>query len=135
MRSGNHDKGNRRNPGEIQVEHEIEMKSVPISEVMGHESGHGHGHGGNLNGGGSEEDIGNAGRMSPAGSERNLVWQQDDVPFYGTGQSQGVPGMGMGMGMGHGKKVTTITTCQGPVTNSGSNSRQEQQQAREREMV
>ncbi|KAK1777589.1 hypothetical protein QBC45DRAFT_184035 [Copromyces sp. CBS 386.78] len=142
MRSGNH--GNHCRPGEIQVEHEIEMKSVPISEVLGHDES-GHGHGGTLNGGGSEEDVGNAGRISPAGSERNLVWQQqqqqDDVPFYGTGQGQamGVPGMGMGMGMGmglghHAKKVTTITTCQGPTNSSGSRQEQ-QQQAREREMV
>lgn len=134
MRSGNHSHGSHIRPGEIQVEHEIEMKSVPISEVLGHESAH-HGHGGSgINGGGSEEDMTVVGRISPAGSERNLMWSQDEPSgFYGPGQPQGmamgVPGMGMGLG--HAKKVTTITTCQ---ATHGASSR-EQQQAREREMV
>ncbi|KAK3402655.1 hypothetical protein B0T20DRAFT_4571 [Sordaria brevicollis] len=160
MRSGNHDRGNHIRPGEIQVEHEIEMKSVPISEVMGHEPSLGHNRGSGLNAGTrSEEDISNAGlglgggRISPAGSERNLVWSQqqqqnDDMgatPYYGQGQPQGISGMGMGMGMGMGpmgipgmggmngkKNVTTITTCQ---ATHGPSSSREQQQAREREMV
>ncbi|KAK3501984.1 hypothetical protein B0T13DRAFT_510491 [Neurospora crassa] len=142
-------------PGEIQVEHEIEMKSVPISEVLGGgEAGGGGGGGGghhhgssNMNmslhsmnaaGTGSEEDI--PGRISPAGSERKLVWQ-DEFPYHESGQGQGGPvgmamargmpterGMGMGMPMGHGKKVTTITTCV-------ATSRQEAREAKEREMV
>ncbi|KAJ4412431.1 hypothetical protein N0V85_003703 [Neurospora sp. IMI 360204] len=126
MRSGNHCL----RPGEIQVEHEIEMKSVPISEALG-EGHHGvHGHGSNMNGMngmngglGSEEDIGGgiAGRISPAGSERNLVWQDNDaVPFYGTGQAQGM--------IGQGRKVTTITTCE-------ATSRQEAREREPREMV
>lgn len=151
MRSGNYCQ-----PGEIQVEHEIEMKSVPISEVLGEEGGGGGGHHGSnipLNtmnaGGSSEEDI--PGRISPAGSERKLVWQ-DEFPYRETGQGQGqgqgpvgmamgrMPergmgvGMGMGIGLGHGKKVTTITTCVA-TSRQETSSRQEATEAKEREMV
>ncbi|KAK3498877.1 uncharacterized protein B0T23DRAFT_3424 [Neurospora hispaniola] len=146
MRSGSN---HRCRPGEIQVEHEIEMKSVPISEVLGEGGGGGHHHGSNMplqmNATGSEEDI--PGRISPAGSERKLVWQ-DEFPYHESGQGQGqgrggpvgmargLPerGMGMGMGLGHGKKVTTITTCVA-TSRQETSSRQEAREAKEREMV
>ncbi|EAA29286.1 hypothetical protein GE21DRAFT_6923 [Neurospora crassa] len=155
MRSMSGSSNHRCRPGEIQVEHEIEMKSVPISEVLGGEDGGG-GHGSNMpvqmNATGSEEDI--PGRISPAGSERKLVWQ-DEFPYHESGQGQGGPvgmamargmptergmgvgmgvGMGMGMPMGHGKKVTTITTCVA-TSRQETSSRQEAREAKEREMV